>query len=70
MYRKPWKIKDSRGISLLSFIFLWYNIRVGNEPCKNVREINECLHAIWTSCIFIGRKPASENPKDSSLHVV
>ena len=39
---------------------MWYNIRVGIEPCRNTRGTNACLHAIWTSCISIGRKPASE----------
>ena len=46
---------------------MWYNIRVGIEPCRNTRGTNACLHAIWTSCISIGRKPASEPPGGGEL---
>ena len=34
-----------------------YNIRVGNEPCRNTRRQNACLQAELASCISIGRSP-------------
>ena len=61
-------LKSKYRSAVLPFLRTWYNIRVSNEPCRNTRGTNACLHAIWTSCISIGRKPASEVPKGASLH--